>query len=106
MPKTIVIEYDPIEGKHMPDSCMSTEMQSITESLNLIDEDGVLALKYANETMVMMTRLLVKRGLLNHENIIYRFNGIDMHIDRDARLDKWPKGFCDNFDNMLDEILD
>ncbi|MER5211568.1 DUF3696 domain-containing protein [Streptomyces sp. NPDC002838] len=60
-------------------------------------------------------RLSVKRGLLEPEQaLVHYFRGsadgsgtevVSPQIDRDGLLDQWPKGFFDEMDEALDQLL-
>lgn len=59
-------------------------------------------------------RLAVKRGVVTPEQAAvhyFRSDGsgaevITPNIDKDGMLDQWPKGFFDELENTLDELLD
>ena len=59
----------------------------------------------SSELMVNITRLLVKRGILQPENVTYQFNDTVIGIDKDARIHQWPHGFCDNMQRVLEELF-
>ena len=43
---------------------------------------------------------------LDYENVVFVFNGEEINIDKNGRLNNWPKGFCDTMDEQLDRLLD
>ncbi|MFF6786162.1 DUF3696 domain-containing protein [Streptomyces sp. NPDC012510] len=60
-------------------------------------------------------RLAVKQGLLKPEQAVVHFfrstngSGVEVitpRIDEDGLLDQWPKGFFDELENTLDQLLD
>jgi len=60
----------------------------------------------SNELVVDELRLRVCRGEINHGDVVFRFNGQDLPVDRDGRFTvKIPKGFCDLGIDILEGIL-
>jgi hypothetical protein len=49
--------------------------------------------------------VLVLRGEISHEDMIFEFNGEAITIDADGKLSHYPKGFVDWYDNFFDELL-
>jgi len=98
----IIIEYCE-EGEYLPDH----EVQGWYDDLTQNIKNGVVNghIRLSSELMVEMTRLLVVRGILKRDEIIYRYKGEDLLISKNGRIHKWPKGFCDNRDNIMEEIL-
>lgn len=60
----------------------------------------------ANELMVELTRLLVVRKIIEPHQIIYKYKDQYIKISKDGGLKRWPKGFCDNWNSLLDELID
>lgn len=59
-------------------------------------------------------RVAAKKKIINAENVRINFftRSINqtttierLHLDNNGRIDAWPKGFFDEWDNMLDELL-
>lgn len=103
----LTIEYNPERGKAFTDDYMYGEYKRLVE---LIKEDaGDITLSYANELMIHHTRMLVIRGVIAPENVKYIFsdgwNKKEIGINEYGRLDDWPKGFCDNTDTIIEELL-
>ena len=101
----ITITYDVMNGKPVADGKAfilalmlaklgSTDIEEATSSSLLVDE----------------LRLLIKTGKIDYRAIVFKYTDIDdnEHIirsDADGRLNKWPKGFCDRRDEILEELI-
>lgn len=58
------------------------------------------------ELMIEAFRVLVKRGVISHENICFLFKDKMILIDKNGRCDNCPVGFCDTRDKFTEELLD
>lgn len=56
--------------------------------------------------MVDAIRLLIMKGEINHKEVVFRFEGRDLEVDKNGMLRVWPKGFCNIYDDILEELLD
>jgi len=63
-------------------------------------------IKVSSELMVELTRLLVIRKIIKSDQIIYKYKDEFISIKKDGGLVNWPKGFCDNKDLILEELID
>ena len=101
----IIIEYCK-DGAYLPDHKVQGWYNTLAYNIeNGVISDHIRIIRLSSELMVEMSILLVVRGILKHDEIIYRYKGEDLHINKYGRIDKWPKGFCDNMGNILEEIL-
>lgn len=108
MPK-IIIDYDPKKGETIRDGELEDWAKKIVAWYN----DGTsktLNLCVANEICIEMTRLQVKKKLINHKDLFFTYSnthGVDyeIKIDKNGHLNQWPKGFCDYNDNILEGLL-
>jgi hypothetical protein len=75
----LVVVYDPRNGECIPDYYMQSQLDFI---LNEVQEhEGRHYVYFGNEPMVNKTRLLVVRGLLKPEEIIYIWNNTILTIN-------------------------
>jgi hypothetical protein len=63
-------------------------------------------IKVSSELMVELTRLLVVRRIIKADQIIYKYKDKFIKIVKDGGLISWPKGFCDNKELILEELID
>lgn len=102
----LIIEYDPINGKVVPDGKVRGWADKLIEMYEK-QKLGNLVTTVGSVLMVDATRLLVMKEKLNHGEVIYRFsNFADQSPDKSGMLRTWPKGFCDFYDDILEELLD
>lgn len=50
-------------------------------------------------------RVLVKEGSLTCSSVEIYFEKDKLKIDENGRLDRWPKGFCDKFEELTSRLL-
>ena len=55
--------------------------------------------------VVDCVRLCVARGMIPAGEVIFQFNGENIFVSKLGNLDRWPRGFCDYTDNILEELL-
>lgn len=89
--------------------------QSIGELIARVAATGVqVILETHSDHVLNGVRLAVKRGLIDHENVVIHFFGqvggiagslLSPVIDADGRLDTWPDGFFDQLDVALSDLL-
>lgn len=102
---TLIVEYDPILGDHEPDALIHGYVIRMIHTF-LNETEGTLHRVVANELMIMEVRVAIKQKRLNHEQVIFRFKGQDIHAHSNGRLPNWPKGFCDTYEKLLTDFLD
>ncbi len=102
----LIIEYAK-NGEYLPDHLIDEWFDGLAATINIDWKhiDSTRHLTIASELMLMKTRLLVTRGHVDPSDIIYKYDGTDIKISKDGGLHTWPKGFCDNNDNILEELL-
>lgn len=65
----------------------------------------------ANAAMIDAIRLLIARGVLNHEEVSFEYKTDLLHEgevirpNRYGRLEPWPRGFCDTSIDIISELL-
>lgn len=99
----LVIEYDSVNGEVVPDGCVWEWADRLVETH---EEFGDLTVVVGSVVMIDATRLLIAKEKLNHEEVVYRFGNFDdQNPDKNGMLRVWPKGFCDFYDDMLEELI-
>ena len=92
------IEYCP-EGIATPDS----EAENLVRRLAVSPID--VNWQTSTENVVMVARVLLAEGVISFGNLKLSFNGQDVPLNRNARIDSWPRGFCDFMDDWLMRLL-
>lgn len=59
----------------------------------------------SSNLIVDRLRLAVKEGDLDHNDLVFKFEGREITVDNNGRLLSWPEGFCDTWDNILYRML-
>ena len=96
--------YDANGGTSIPDG------KCETVALDLINRGGELV--FSNELFFTVFRLQVKKGKISPDDVTVLFfppthpNGIGISLNRNGDCDSWPKGFCDNLDKYVMELID
>lgn len=57
------------------------------------------------QCMIYAARVLIKQGLISHDQIEFRFGDIVIKHYPDGRFDHWPSGFCDVEETFLLELI-
>ena len=60
-----------------------------------------LYLLVGQEMVITQFRVAVKQKLIPHTDIEIIFKDKTIHMDCEGRIDDWPDGFCDYWENML-----
>jgi len=55
---------------------------------------------------IHVIRASICEGKIEPEDVAFRFEGKDLHVDENGRMDTWPFGFCDAFDIVLEKLLE
>jgi hypothetical protein len=99
------LTYDPQNGVVVPDGQCEQKAKEIIERRD--------AWWIGSETLFSWIRLWVKRGLISPDEVEIYFNrevdgvkqSVRILIDKNGRLDNWPKGFFDIHDIVLNELI-
>ncbi len=76
------------------------------ELAEIFNKGTVSALRVvSNAAMVDAVRLLIAKGVLNHEEVVFRYEGKNIKPNRYGMIVHWPDGFCDSHDNILGDLL-
>lgn len=106
----LIVEYIETNGLICPDAEAIITAQSIWDSH--LSEDfpvnnkGEKFISVSSEILVHAFRILVLRKIITVNEIMFKYKNTIILVDKDGRLNKWPKGFCDTVDNFLMELLD
>ena len=99
----IRIIYDNAVGLILPDAEVALWVNDLVRKYETSKED--YSVTVANEIIVMAVRLAVCQGRINHEDIVFVFMEQEVPMDKNARIENWPNGFCDTYDRILDGLL-
>lgn len=98
----ITFTYDPINGRAIPDGQVENEWNRI---VRLKDSGLPLMTEYSTENIFTYARFQVVAGHIFDDEIVFRFEDKDIHINRFGAITEWPEGFCDSVVRMCEDIL-
>lgn len=98
----IYVRYDPNGIVSVPDGKIDFVVSAIINA-NDIDQFEIII---PNQIVIDAIRLAVKEGRIDHNNIVFLFDEHELRVDRNGRIDEWPKGFCDKWEDILMRMLD
>lgn len=109
----LVIKYDPINGKVVSDGLIKDWADNILKkytklkSIKIVKEKTVIMnITVGLSVMIDATRVLIMKGKLNYKEVFYQFRGLNLRVDKNGRLPVWPEGFCDVYDDILEELIE
>lgn len=95
----IVLVYDPVHGEPTSDGLAYAFVYSIVNST-------AERIVYTSTSLVVeYFRLAVFREDLLSSELIIRFNDETILVESDGRFNKYPRGFLDQVENIMMEIL-
>lgn len=98
----ILVTYDPQSKKYLfPDSEIMKEASSFIDMNN----SSTLTITTGSELFIMAIRVLIKENKIDHKDVVFIYKGNFIYPNKDARLEEWPKGFCDHWDNMINVLV-
>lgn len=99
MTNTLTIYY--ASGLSVSDFVLEEFYQYVLAKLQ---QDNV-TLTCSNETLFLRVRVGIVKGEIAHENVRFRWRGLEFAPDENGRIDNWPDGFLDMTDRLLEELL-
>jgi hypothetical protein len=100
--KMLTITYDSINGKVISDGLIKDWADTVVRAYKEVVNMNIAV---GSSVMIDATRVLVIKGKLDYKETVYRFKGLDLKVNKHGRLPVWPEGFCDVYDNILEELL-
>jgi len=97
------IEYDPRNGKVVPDAFVKSWADDVVKAY---EEVLSMHVTVGSSLMIDATRVLIMKGKIDCKEIVYQFENLDLEVGKDGRLPIWPEGFCDVYDNILEELIE
>jgi len=97
----VIIHYDPLNGLTFPDS---RNEHLVDEIVNKYQQGQDVEVVFGNEIPIYYVRLAVKKGNLNWEDVTFHYGDIVLPVNKDGRLPRWPKGFCDYIETVLSQL--
>lgn len=64
--------------------------------------------RVSTENMIHAARALYREGVIKDLEIWYEYTPnkhMKINIDKNGRLDQWPKGFCDSIDQWIERLI-
>lgn len=105
MSKKLIIEYDPILGDVEPDALIAGYINRLIHTFDYETEDTLHRI-IASEIIISGIRVAIKQKRLDYNEVVFRFKKEDIYPTAKGRLQSWPSGFCDHWDNYLTELID
>lgn len=99
----LTIVYDPINGIVCSDGMVEAQMNAEIQIFR--NWKGDRKIMVTHNLMVTYLRVLVKRKVISPDEIVFNFGDETILCDANGKLSAWPKGFCDMWDNYLDELV-
>lgn len=101
----IVLEYDPIKGKVVPDGRVHRYVNDIifTSQNPNVTSNAVIVI--GSVIIIDAFRVTVKEKILNNEDVIIRFEGKDYELDTRGKMSNWPAELYYVYDDILDRLL-
>lgn len=103
----IVIQYDPINGKAIPDGGVPLYVDAALATAREFNPDNPeLYLLVGSHLIIDEFRLRIVRDELPHNHVLFKFIGWDNNeyeitCNEYGKLSEWPKDFCDQTSNIL-----
>jgi hypothetical protein len=80
-------------------------VNNLKKTNRLVDGADDYTISVSTENIVEAFRVLVVRKEIDHNQIMFKFEGRHLPINEHGMLSDWCKGFCDTIDNFHTEIL-
>lgn len=97
----LILEYHP-DGICVADTKTMEAAESLVEKANDIDQ--MFEVKFAQAMILDAVRVLMKRSIIDHTSVQFKFNDNLMYCDKNGTLSDWPSGFCDHTEDYLMEL--
>jgi hypothetical protein len=102
----LTIVYDPKHTNRYPgDNNVLEECKRCYNEVYKHYPNPNLELTFGNEMYLYAFRILVKRGIIPYNDIVFKFKDTIILIDENGRVDFWPKGFGDTLKEFLMELI-
>jgi hypothetical protein len=95
--------YDPTTGTEIRDGNIDAFVYQLANWFAYDTEDTTRY--YANELLFLAVRAAICEGRIDHTKVMFQYDGIDIPIDADGRLNDPPVGFCDNVRRYMRSLL-
>lgn len=95
----ITVAYDQYHNVGIPDGTVMAVAQTIC---NVFPRDDRVTV--GTGLVIDAIRVLVKKGLIDHDQIQFEYMGQILPIDKDGRVADWPEGFNDTVTTLLMQL--
>lgn len=92
-----VIDYSP-DGEAIPDHAAEDRARQFLRG----EQERICV---STDNFITASRALVYEGFIPHTEIQFTFKGGVIAHNKDARMEYWPKGFCDWSEDWLCRLL-
>jgi len=105
----LTIEYDPMAGHVYKDGESQGWVDDIIHSTffaaTKIEDRDDYVVTVASALLIDYFRLRVAQGIINPDQIQFKFNDEILKTNKYGRIEHWPKGFCDHTMYICGELL-
>ena len=108
----LIIEYDPNEMWYSAatsdgdvETFVCDTWTNYSNPYPYRERYGDMNITVSNESVITMFRLAIMRGVIDHDEIAFKFNGELLYPTDEGMLLHWPEGFCDLSIKMHAEMI-
>ena len=77
----------------------------VSDLVGLFNEnDSDMYLTFAQDIALLVIRVMMKEGTIDHKHVKLIYDGENVPIDKDGRINKWPRGMGDYELNLLSRL--
>jgi hypothetical protein len=98
----LVLEYHP-DGVCVADAKTMEIAESFVQRANQLNV--MHEVRFSQAMIFDAFRVLIKRGVVDHSLVQFKFKDNLMYCNKDGQMNDWPRGFCDYTEDYLLEIL-
>lgn len=100
----LTVEYDKDNGIVAPDGKLEEQVNAFVDCFHNFGKKDKHVL-IANSLMISYLRVLVKKGKLDYNDVMFKYKDTLIAVDKDGRLSYWPEGFDDMWDKYLNILV-
>lgn len=97
----IVLEYDDKKGIPVADGLSDSFCNDL---INKHSNNDSINIVVSTTNVIDYMRLKIKQGFIDPSNVCFKFQHHELYSDKNGRLEKWPKGFCDYQFDVLSQL--
>lgn len=98
----LVIEYDSMLGDVMPDGKVQ---KYVDDTIIMLGNAEQINLKVGSVVLFDAFRVAIHDERIDYRDVTVHFGEKDYKLDKNARMNNWPVGLCDVYDDILDKLV-